>query len=157
MSTPTVREEIVAFLASQGIAVVGVARDPNEFSQRLYADLRRWGYDAVPVTPHLAAVGGTRAFARVQDIDTKVESALLLTAPGLNDQLVRDCAEAGIQRVWFYGVSDRSSENAAAIAYCRQQGMSVVPGYCPYMFLPRAPFFHRIHGFVARLTGQYPH
>jgi len=156
MSTTGVREEIDAFFASPRLAVVGVPRDPKEFGQTLYNDLKKWGYDAVAVSPHLTEIGGAPAYQRVQDIGEPVDGALLLTPPALNEQIVRDCAEAGIKRVWFYGVSDRSSENEAAIAYCRENGIAVIPGFCPYMFAPKSPFFHRIHGFVAKVTGQYP-
>jgi predicted CoA-binding protein len=156
MSTTNVREEIEAFLASPRLAIVGVPRDSKEFGQRLYADLRNWGYDAVAVSPNLNTIGDAPAYARVQDIPGHVDGALLLTSPSVNEQLVRDCAEAGIQRVWFYGVSDRSADNAAAIAFCQEHGIAVIPGYCPYMFAQRSPFFHKIHGFVAKVTGQYP-
>ena len=37
-----------------------------------------------------------------------------------------------------------------------QHDMAVIPGFCPYMFLPTAPFYHKMHGFVARLTGSCP-
>ena len=97
------------------LAVVGIPRDPKEFGQRLYADLRQWGYDAVPVSPHLTSVGDAPVYSRVQDIQPGVDAALLLTSPALNEQIVADCAEAGVKRVWFYGVSDRSRENEAAI------------------------------------------
>lgn len=152
----TVRQEIEAFWGSPRIAVVGASRDPKDFGYRLFADLQKWGYDAVPVNPKATTIGEVAAYPRVQDIDRPVDAALLLTAPSLNEQIVKDCAEASVKHVWFYGVSDRSSENAAAIAYCQEHGMAVVPGYCPYMFLPSSPWFHKMHGFVARLTGQCP-
>lgn len=156
MSTTSVRDEITSFWASPRLAVVGVPRDPKEFGQRLYADLRKWGYDAVAVSPNLTTVGQDRAYARVQDIEAPVDAALLLTSPALNEQIVHDCADAGVKRVWFYGVSDRSNENAAAIAFCQERGIAVIPGFCPYMFLPKSPFFHKMHGWVARMTGQCP-
>lgn len=156
MSTTTVREEIDAFFASPRLAIIGVPRDAKEFGQRLYADMRNWGYDAVAVSPNLKTVGDAPAYARVQDIPGEVDAALLLTSPALNEQLAHDCAEAGVKRIWFYGVSDRSADNAAAIAYCQEQGIAVIPGYCPYMFMQHSPFFHKIHGFVARMTGQCP-
>jgi hypothetical protein len=34
--------------------------------------------------------------------------------------------------------------------------VDVVPGFCPYMFLPGTPFFHGLHGFVKKVTGSYP-
>ncbi|MGE5601501.1 MAG: CoA-binding protein [Nitrososphaerales archaeon] len=156
MSASTVRQDIDEFWASSRLAVVGVARDPKEFGHRLYEDLRKWGYDAVPVNPRTDAIGEVRAYHRVQEIEPHVEAALLLTAPSVNEQIIKDCAEAGVKMVWFYGVGDWSHENAAAIAYAREHGMTVIPGYCPYMFLSRAPFFHKMHGFVARWTGQCP-
>jgi hypothetical protein len=42
------------------------------------------------------------------------------------------------------------------VAFCRKQGMHVVEGHCPFMFLPKTPFFHRVHGFILKLTGGYP-
>jgi predicted CoA-binding protein len=156
MSDSSVRQEIEAFWGSSRLAVVGVARDPKDFGHQLFMDMRRWGYDAIPVNPNTPAIEDIPAYPRVQDIAPGVEGALLLTAPNLNEQIVRDCAEAGVRRVWLYGTGDRSSENAAAIAFCREHGIAVVPGYCPYMFQPKAPFYHKIHGFVARMTGQCP-
>ncbi len=81
---------------------------------------------------------------------------MLLTSPSVNAQVVQDCAAAGVKRVWFYGVGDQSAANAEAIAFCKAQGIQVIPGYCPFMFLPGVPFYHRAHSFVARLTGQCP-
>jgi uncharacterized protein len=152
----TTRDEINEFLSHRRIALVGVSRNSQEFGNRLYHDMRRFGYDVAPVNPAAETIDGDRCYARVQDIQPGVEAALLLTAPALNGQLVADCAEAGVKQVWFYGVTDRSAENAQAIAYCREHGIAVIPGYCPYMYLQGAPFYHGIHGFVARLAGMAP-
>ena len=61
MSATTVRQEIEAFWGSERLAVIGVARDPKEFGHKLFTDLRQWGYDAVPVSPNLTAVGDVPA------------------------------------------------------------------------------------------------
>jgi predicted CoA-binding protein len=152
----TTRTEIAEFLARRRLALVGVPRNSQEFGNRLYCDLRRLGYEAIPVNPSAQTIEGERCYARVQDIVPRVDAALLLTAPSLNERIVADCAEAGIRRIWFYGVGDRSAENAKAIAFCRDHGIAVIPGFCPYMFLPRAAFYHRLHGFFARLAGAGP-
>jgi predicted CoA-binding protein len=156
MSTTTVRGQIDQFLASERLAVVGVAQSPQEFAHRLYCDMRQFGYQAIPVNPRVDNIDGERCYSRVQDITPGVQAALLLTPPSANEQVVRDCAEAGIRMVWFYGVGDRSTENAQAIAYCEQHGIEVIPGFCPYMFMSKSPFFHKLHGFVARMTGSAP-
>jgi hypothetical protein len=32
----------------------------------------------------------------------------------------------------------------------------VIVGYCPHMFLPETPWFHRLHGFFMKIGGRYP-
>jgi uncharacterized protein len=152
----TSRSEITEFLSHRRVALVGVSRNSQEFGNRLYHDMRKLGYDALAVNPSAETIDGDRCYARVQDIEPGVETALLLTAPGLNEQVVADCAAAGIKQVWFYGVGDRSAENTQAIALCREHGIAVIPGYCPYMYLQGAPFFHGMHSFVARMVGLAP-
>jgi predicted CoA-binding protein len=154
--TTTTRAEIEEFLAHRRLALVGVPRNPQEFGNHLYRDLRRLGYEAIPVNPGAQTIEGDRCYPRVQEIAPRVDAALLLTAPGLNERIAADCAEAGVKRIWFYGVGDRSAENARAIAFCRDRGIAVIPGFCPYMFLPGAAFYHRMHGFFARLAGACP-
>jgi hypothetical protein len=41
-----------------------------------------------------------------------------------------------------------------AVAEAGARGIELVDGACPFMFLPRASFFHRVHGFFHRLGGH---
>ncbi len=156
MAVTTTRAEINEFLAQKRLAIVGVSRDGKDFANTLYREFRQRGYNVFPVNPRAETIEGDHCFARVQDIEPAVDAALLLTAPSANLQVVKDCAAAGVKRIWFYGVGDKSVENAAAIAYCKEQGIEVIPGYCPFMYLSSAQFFHRAHGFVMRMVGQCP-
>jgi uncharacterized protein len=149
-------DTIQDFLAQKRIAMVGISRDPASDSAKLFEELRRRGYDMVPVNPSAAAVQGQRCFARVQDIEPPVEAALLMTKPDVTEAVARDCAEAGIRRLWMYRGTGKGSVSPKAVAFCQQQGMQVVPGQCPYMFLPHAAGVHRFHGFVRKITGRYP-
>ncbi len=156
MAVTTTRAEVEAFLAQKRLAVVGVSRESKCFANDLFREFRKRGYNAIPVNPHAETLEGERCFARVQDITPKVDSALLMTSGENTEQAVRDCAEAGVKYVWLYGVGGPGSVNAQAIEFGKQQGMTVIPGFCPYMFLPGTPFFHRMHTFVMRLTGSLP-
>ncbi len=40
------------------------------------------------------------------------------------------------------------------VGFCRARGIEVIDGACPYMFLPRAALFHRVHGFLHRLFSR---
>lgn len=154
--TPSL-ETIEDFMAQKRIAMVGISREPKSFSVALFEELCRRGYDVIPVNPNTPNVLGRRCFARLQDIQPPVEAALLMTSPAITDTVVSDCAEAGIRRVWMYRAAGKGAVSPKAIAFCQERGMQVVPGQCPFMFLPNAETVHRLHGFVRKITGRYPH
>lgn len=149
-------EMIEEFLACKRIAIVGVSRKQGDFSLTMFQELSRRGYDVVPVNPHASEVLGRQCFARVQEIQPPVEAALLMTSPEVTESVVRDCAEAGIKRVWMHRAGGQGAVSAEAVTFCREQGIQVVPGQCPLMFLPQAGAFHRLHGFIRKVTGRYP-
>ena len=152
----TSRRAIDDFLATKRIAVVGVSRDPRDFTRTLLGEFRRRGYDVVPVTPNAAEMDGLRCFGRVQDVSPPVEGALLLTNPATTDQVVRDCAAAGVHRVWMFRAAGAGAVSAQAVDFCELNGIQVIGGECPYMFFPHAGLPHRIHGFVRKFFGNYP-
>jgi predicted CoA-binding protein len=153
---PTTIGEIHDFLALRRIAFVGVSRDPKGFSRVLFREMCDRGYDMVPVNPAATELEARRCFARVQEIEPPVEGALVMTPSRDTERVVRDCAEAGIPRVWMHRGGGQGSVSREAVDFCHQQDMHLVEGYCPFMFLPRTPFFHRVHGFLLKLTGAYP-
>ena len=144
------------FLAQRRIALVGISRRPSDMSRTLFRELRARGYDVVPVNPELLSVDGVPCLHRLQDVSPRVDGALLMTPPAATDRVVMDCAEAGVPRVWMHRGAGTGAVSPDAVAFCREHGMSVVEGACPFMFLPRADFFHRAHGFLLRLAGRHP-
>lgn len=157
MATQRVTLEIIEdFLAQKRIAMVGISRDPANFSVKLFEELCRRGYDMVPVNPNMVEVHGRRCFGRVQDIQPPVDGVLMMTSPEATETVARDCAEAGILRVWMYRAGGKGAVSPKAVAFCEEEGMRVVPGQCPFMFLPNAAGFHRFHGFIRKITGRYP-
>ena len=152
----TSRENIEAFLSQHRQAFVGVSRTAGDFSRSLYDEFRKRGYDVVPVNPNATEIDGQPCYKRVQDIQPPVDGALLLTPPQVTEQVVHDCAEAGIRHVWMQRGEGIGSVSDSAVAFCEQNGISVVPGQCPFMFLPNTMFLHKVHGFVKKLTGAYP-
>jgi uncharacterized protein len=157
MATQRASLEIIEeFLSQKRFAMAGISRDPANLSVKLFEEFCRRGYDVVPVNPNAADVQGKRCFARVQDIRPPVEAALLMTAPEVTETVVHDCAEAGIRRVWMYRGTGQGSVSSKAMAFCQERGIEVVPGECPFMFLPDTAGFHRFHGFIRKITGRYP-
>jgi predicted CoA-binding protein len=144
----TTRKTIDDFLGVKRLAVVGVSRKPKDFTRSLFRELRLRGYDVVPVHPEASEMDGVPAVARVAEVSPPVEGALLLTSPAVTGQVVRECQEAGIRRIWMY--------RAVGVEFCETNGMSVVAGECPFMFLPGSGFPHNFHGFCKKMLGSYP-
>jgi len=157
MQIPTpALETIEDFLAQKRIAMIGVSRNPKDFSTALFEELRKRGYDMVPVNPKVSEVMGQPCFARVQEIQPPVDGALLMTTPEVTDKVVSDCAAAGIHRVWMYRAGGKGAVSLKAVAFCQEHGIQVIPGQCPFMFLPEASGVHKFHGFIRKITGRFP-
>lgn len=152
----TTRADINDFLRLQRFAMVGISRDPKDFSRGLFRELRNRGYDVVPVNLYADVLDGEECFQCLQVVKPAVEGALLMTSPRETERVVRDCADAGIRRVWMYRAGGQGAVSPQAVEFCRKNGIRVVEGYCPYMFLPATAFPHRAHRFLMKLVGGYP-
>ena len=147
---------IKEFLGQKRLAIVGVSQQPKDFSRTLFREFRDRGYDVVPVNPAVREIDGQACFARVQEIQPPVTAVLLMTTPAVTESVVKDCAEAGIPRVWMYRATGTGAVSAEAVGFCESKGISVIPGECPFMFLPQGAWYHRFHGWVKKITGKYP-
>lgn len=148
-------EVIEDFLSQKRLAMVGVSRTTKNFSVLLFKELRKRGYEVVPVNPNASDILGERCFARVQDVRPTVDTALLMTSPAVTDAVVADCVEAGVHRIWLYRAGGDGAVSPKAVQFCQEKGIQVVPGECPFMFLP-GNGFHALHGFVRKITGSFP-
>src|ERR1041385_1487641 len=140
----TLIENIRDFLAQPRFAIVGVSRQPKDFSRTLFREFLRRGYEAVPVNPEMDEIDGRRCFHSLSEIHPPIDSALLMTSPAVTDAVVPNCPAAGIKRVWMYRAGGgRGAVTPGAVQFCRDHGIDVIPGECPFMFLPHAAWYHR--------------
>lgn len=150
------REIIKDFIGQKRLAIVGVSRNPKDFSRALFREFVKQGYDAIPVNDKAEEIEGRKCFTRVRDINPPVEEVLLMTPPEKSASVLRDATDSGIRRVWLYRAAGQGAVHPDAVALCREKGIDLIEGYCPLMFLPNAQFFHRVHGFFLKLVGAYP-
>jgi predicted CoA-binding protein len=148
--------DIQDFLAQKRLAIVGVSRQPQDFSRMLFREFLKHGYDAVPVNPQAPAIEDRRCYPDLESVAPPVDTVLLMTPPSVTDQAVHECARAGVRRVWMYRASGTGAVSPDAVEFCRSQQIAVVDGECPMMFLDGAPWFHRLHGLVKKIFGAYP-
>ena len=151
-----VRAVIEDFLSHRRIAMVGVSRKANDFSRVLFQELRSRGYDVIPVNPNTAEIDGQRCYPAVQEIHPSPEAVLVMTPGTQAEDVVKGCAAAGVARVWMYRAVGQGAVSPAALSFCEENGISVVPGECPFMFLAGGSWIHAAHRFCRKVMGTFP-
>jgi predicted CoA-binding protein len=166
----TMMELAKAFLAERRIALIGVSREPKDFSRMVLRELLKRGYDVVPVSPALAGtvaggepagavaggepagamVEGRRAVASLAGLTPPVAGALFLTPPRATAAAVQDALAAGVRRLWLHRGGGPGASSPEALAACRAAGVVPVTGLCPFMALPDAGWFHGLHRLFRR-------
>jgi hypothetical protein len=150
-------EDITKFLECKRVAFIGVSREPQHFSRALLREFVAKGYDPVPVNPSATEIDGRKCFSQLAEVDPPVEAALLMTGTQeVIDRTMRECSQARIQQIWIYKSVNDGEMHEHAVEFCRMRGSSVIEGYCPMMFLPRAGLVHRLHRFLMKVTGSSP-
>jgi uncharacterized protein len=144
------RAGITDFFGQERLAIVGVSRNEKEYSRLVFRELRDRGYDVVPINPEAKELEGVRCYASVSEVTPTVAGALVLLPAATVEAAVRDCVEAGIRRIWL------RNDEPAARELCQREGIALVSGYCPFMFLSDTAFFHKCHAFGLKLAGKYP-
>jgi predicted CoA-binding protein len=152
---PTMQEAASEFLALKRIAVTGVSRTPKEHgSNTVFKRLRDRGYQVFAVNPNAKVVEGAPSYHDLKSIPGGVDAVVIATAPDKAEETMRECVDLGIRHVWMHRSYGEGSVSAAATAYGRTHGVTVIDGGCPLMFDPAADFGHKIARFF--LAGRIP-
>jgi hypothetical protein len=65
-----------------------------------------------------------------------------MTSPVATEEVVRDCAEAGVKRVWMYRASGAGAVSSQAVDYGESGGIGVTAGEHPMMFFKDTGLLH---------------
>lgn len=152
------KDAALDFLDQRRIAVAGVSRSSGgeHGGNIVYQRLRDRGYEVFAVNPNAEEVEGDPCFPNIGAIPDGVDSVVIATKPSDADQVMQDCVDAGITRVWMHRSMGAGSVSATATALGRDNGITVIDGGCPLMYGSASDFGHRIMGSVLRITGTVP-
>ena len=156
--TSTLETKIGDFLAQKRIAVAGVSQENSQTpANRIYHRLKSAGHEVFAVNPRLEKFEGEPCYPRLQAIKGGVDGVVIVTRPDATEQIVQDCSDAGVQRVWMHQSTARgTSVSPAAVTYCREHDISVIAGACPMMYGKGVDFGHACMRWVLGLTGGLP-
>lgn len=141
----TMQEMVQDFLAQKRIAVAGVSRNPNETANMIYKKLRDTGHEVYAINPNTENIDGQPCYPDVKSTPFPPDAVMIVTKREVTDQIVHDCAEAGIKRVWMHcsvmhGVRSTSE---TAVQFCKDNGITVIPSGCPFMYCEPVDIFHK--------------
>ncbi|HYU31617.1 MAG TPA: CoA-binding protein [Thermoanaerobaculia bacterium] len=152
------------FLAQQRIAIAGVSRDHENPANLIYRTLRERGVTVFGLNPHLDTFDGDPCYPDVASLPETPDGLVIVTRPAVAEDLVRQCIEAGVPRVWMHNMlgthprfmkkmaASLGSVSPEAVRLCRENGIAVIPGSCPMQFLGE-DFPHTCMRGVLRVTG----
>ncbi len=154
----TLNEIVDDFLAQKRIAVAGVSRRRHNAANMIYRKLRKTGYQVFAINPKVETVEGDPCYPDLKSVPEKTDGLVIVTRPEVAEQLVRQCAEVGIPRVWMHRSLGfmGTSVSKQAVEFCRENGMTVIPGGCPMMFCKPVDFAHTCLHWMLKLTGGLP-
>ena len=152
----TLKESVNDFLAQERIAVAGVSRSGDAAANLIYKKLRDAGFQVFPVNPNAEEVEGDTCYANISSIPQGVDGVVIATQPQVTDQIVRECADAGVSRIWMHRSFGTGSVSDEAVNYCREKNITVIPGGCPMMFCEPVDFGHKCMRWILNLTGGLP-
>lgn len=151
------KELVKDFLSQKRIAVAGVSgRNHNAPGNLIYRKLRDSGYEVYALNPNAAVAENDRCYPDLKALPQPVDAVVITTAPETAQDLVQDCAEAGVSRVWLHRSFGQGSVSSEAVAFCRGHQMSVIAGGCPMMFCQPPDWGHRCMRWVLTLSGGLP-
>ncbi len=159
MTAASLNARVQDFLAQKRIAVAGVSRDNSHHpvGNLIYHRLKKTGHDVFPVNPNMQTFEGAPCYPNLRSIPGGVDGVVVITRPEVTTQIVRECGDAGVPRVWMHqSVLSGTSVSPEAIAYCDEHQISVIAGACPMMYGPHVDFGHACMRGILRLTRQLP-
>ncbi len=153
---PTLIEAAESFLALKDLAVAGVSSTKVDAANHIYNKLKKSGYQVYPVNPKARFIGTDPCYTSLRDIPAKIEGVVICTPPQNTLAVLKECAELGIQHAWIHRSVDNGSYTPEAEAFCKQNGIKLIPAGCPMMYCSPVDFPHKCIRWVLSVSGKLP-
>ncbi|GAB4462625.1 MAG: hypothetical protein Kow0031_41120 [Anaerolineae bacterium] len=152
----TLQAMVDDFLAQKRIAVAGVSRGGNAPANIIYKKLRDSGYEVFAINPNAPEIDGAPCYPNLAAVPGGVDGVVAAAHPDVTPQLVRECADLGIPRLWIHRSFGQGSFSDEAVALGKAQNVAVIPGGCPMMFCQPVDLAHKCFRWWLSVTGSLP-
>ncbi len=148
----TSKQAVNDFLAQKKLALVGLSRSCQAFSNGVHQELKARGYTVYPVNPNATSIGGEPCYPSLTALPEKVGGALFFTPSTETEKAIHDALAAGVTRLWL----QQGCESQTALRLCEENHLDVVSGECILMYLQPVPMPHTLHRWVWQAIGKMP-
>jgi predicted CoA-binding protein len=147
---------VAEFLSGRRFAVAGVSRQRGQAANAVFGKLKKSGYEVYPVNPNAAKVEGVTCYPDLASVPAPLDGVVIATHPNAALDVVRQCAERGVRRVWFHRSFGSGSISAEAVRECESRGIPCIVGGCPLMYCEPVDLGHRCIRWWLRLRRAVP-
>jgi hypothetical protein len=148
------KKTIEAFLDDKKIAIVGASPNKDNFGRSLMTELIKKDYTVIPVNPNYDKVEGVATLPTVKELPGEVENLILATPAHLTEEIVDQCIGTHVKRLWMIRGVGKGAYTEKAHQKCKENGIEVVYGFCPMMFLGEG--IHKFHFWLRNRFGKMP-
>jgi len=153
---PSIPQPVSEFLQGKRFAVAGVSRQPQQAANAVFRKLRDGGYEVFPVNPNASELEGAKCYPDVRSIPGDLDGVVIATHPDIAAEVVRQCVERGVHRVWFHRSFGAGSVSDSAVRDCEAHGIQCIVGGCPLMYCEPIDLGHRCIRWWLRRGGRVP-
>lgn len=149
-------ESVAQFFRGKRFAVAGVSRASGQAANAIYHKLKGCGYEVFPINPNASQVEGVTAYPDLAAIPVTVDGVVIATHPDISVDIVQQCSQHGVARVWFHRSFGGGSVSPQAVRECEARGLHYIVGGCPLMFSGQVDFAHKCMRWWLQRRGRVP-
>lgn len=118
--------EMIKMLDEKVWAVVGATDNKEKFGYKIFKFLQNHGCKVYPVNPGVTEIDGDKCYANLKNLPEKPGAVNVVVPPKIGQQIMHDCAEIGIKKVWLQPGAD----GEFVIATAKKLGLAVIHHAC---------------------------
>lgn len=108
------------------IAVVGVSTDPEKYGSKVYRVVKKSGYIVYQINPNHKEIRGEKCYPDIGALPGKADVVIVVVPPKVTEEIVKQCKEIGISKVWMQPGSDSDK----AVEFCKKNNIDVIYNAC---------------------------
>ena len=131
------RQDLTRLLQPQSIAVIGASTRAGSFGERVLFNLQHYAGRYYPVNARYPKIGDLTCYPNVHDLPEVVDCAVITAAREAVEEIVLDCAKAGVGGAIIFasgysetGKEDRIAQQQRLAAIARETGLRIVGPNC---------------------------